>query len=89
LDSPKVKANRYIPVVVVACLILLLAFSTATAFAQDAWAPQSFQIGIFALVAIYLVAGIGRGLITRQQLRNAQVSETARKMVEDALRRAA
>jgi predicted transcriptional regulator of viral defense system len=32
---------------------------------------------------------VDRGLITRQQLRNAQLSETARKMVEDALRRAA
>src|SRR5271166_1077840 len=32
---------------------------------------------------------VDRGLITRQQLRNVQLSETARKMVEDALRRAA
>jgi len=32
---------------------------------------------------------VDRGLITRQQLRNAQLSETARKMLEDALRRAA
>jgi len=32
---------------------------------------------------------VDRGLITRQQLRNAQLSETSRKMVEDALRRAA
>jgi predicted transcriptional regulator of viral defense system len=32
---------------------------------------------------------VDRGLITRQQLRNAQLSETAREMVEDALRRAA
>src|ERR1035437_5271372 len=32
---------------------------------------------------------VDRGLITRQQLRNAQLSETARKAVEDALRRAA
>ena len=30
-----------------------------------------------------------RGLITRQQLRNAKMSETARKIVGDALRRAA
>ena len=29
------------------------------------------------------------GLITRQQLRNPELSETARKMVEDVLRRAA
>ena len=32
---------------------------------------------------------VDRGLITRQQLRNAQLSETAREMVEDALRQAA
>ena len=32
---------------------------------------------------------VDRGLVTRQQLRKAQLSETARKMVEDALRRAA
>jgi predicted transcriptional regulator of viral defense system len=32
---------------------------------------------------------VDRGLITRQQLRNAQLSETARKIVEDALRRPA
>src|ERR1035437_5896793 len=32
---------------------------------------------------------VDRGLIPRQQLRNAQLSETARKVVEDALRRAA
>ena len=32
---------------------------------------------------------VDRGLITRQQLRNAELSETARKMVQDALRRAA
>ena len=32
---------------------------------------------------------VDRGLITRQQLRNAKLSETARTMVEDALRQAA
>ncbi len=36
-----------------------------------------------------LLQAVDRGLITRQQLRSAQLSETARKMVEDALRRAA
>ena len=36
-----------------------------------------------------LLQAVDRGLITRQQLRNAQLSETVRKMVEDALRRAA
>jgi hypothetical protein len=44
--------------VVGACLILLLVFSTATAFVRDAWPLQFFQIGIYALVALYLLANI-------------------------------
>lgn len=36
-----------------------------------------------------LLQAVDRGLITRQQLGSAQPSEAARKMVEDALRRAA
>jgi O-antigen ligase len=43
------------------CLFLLLVFSTATVFVPDAWALQSFQIGVFALLAVYLMAGIHRG----------------------------
>jgi hypothetical protein len=42
------------------CLTLLLAFSTATMFIRAAWALEFFQIGAFALVAVYLLAGIGR-----------------------------
>jgi hypothetical protein len=60
LDEPVVKANRLAPIGVAACLFLLLVFSTTTMFVRDAWALQSFQIGIFALLAAYLVAGIGR-----------------------------
>ncbi len=58
-DDPIVKTHRRSTTVVAACLLLLLAFSSATAFVQDAWAPQAFQIGIFALVAGYLLAGLG------------------------------
>jgi len=36
-----------------------------------------------------LLQAVDRGLVTRQQFRSADLSETARKMVEDALRRAA
>ena len=43
------------------CLFLLLIFGTATVFVRDAWALQSFQIGIFALLGLYLIAGIRRG----------------------------
>jgi O-antigen ligase len=61
LDNPAVTAHRHTPRVVAVCLFLLLVFSTATVFVRDAWALQSFQIGVFALLAVYLVAGIGRG----------------------------
>lgn len=36
-------------------LFLLLVFTTLTVFVKEAWALQSFQIGIFALVAAVLV----------------------------------
>jgi len=61
LDNPAVTAHRHTPRVVAVCLFLLLVFSTATVFVRDAWALQSFQIGVFALLAVYLAAGIGRG----------------------------
>jgi hypothetical protein len=60
LDDPAVKVNRLAPIGVAVCLFLLLVFSTTTMFVRDAWALQSFQIGVFALLAVYLVAGIGR-----------------------------
>ena len=46
---------RRTPVVVGVCLFLLLVFSTVTVFVRDAWALESFQIGIFALLAAYLL----------------------------------
>jgi hypothetical protein len=51
----RVMAGRRTTMAVSACLILLLVFSTSTAFVQDAWPLQSFQIGIYALVAVYLL----------------------------------
>jgi hypothetical protein len=60
LNSPAVTTDWRTPIIVASCLILLLIFSTMTMFVRDAWALQSFQIGVFALLAIYLVAGIGR-----------------------------
>jgi hypothetical protein len=60
LNSPAITTDRRTPIIVASCLILLLIFSTMTMFVRDAWALQSFQIGVFALLAIYLVAGIGR-----------------------------
>jgi O-antigen ligase len=61
LIKPVVTANRRTPVAVAACLILLLVFSTTTVFVRGAWALQSFQIGVFALLAVYLLLGIRRG----------------------------
>jgi hypothetical protein len=54
----RITAAGRAPTLVGACLILLLAFSTATASVQDAWPIQFFQIGIYALVAVYLLANI-------------------------------
>lgn len=51
---------QYAPVVVGACLFLLLLFATCTVFVKQAWALQSFQIGIYALLAAYLLWGIRR-----------------------------
>lgn len=52
--------HRQDPVVGV-CLFVLLAYCTATIFVKAAWALQSFQIGIFALLAVYLLTGIRQG----------------------------
>jgi len=54
-------ANRRMPLVAGVCLFFLLAFSTATVFVREAWALQAFQIGAFALLTVYLVAGIRNG----------------------------
>ena len=61
LASPAPSGPRYLPVIVGTFLFLFLAFTTATVFVSDAWASQSFQIGIFALLAVYLLIGIRRG----------------------------
>jgi O-antigen ligase len=61
LNSQAVTASKRTPLIVGACLFLLLAFATATVFVRDAWALQSFQIGVFALVAVYVLVGIRSG----------------------------
>lgn len=43
------------------CLFALLAYCTATIFVRAAWPLQSFQIGIFALLAGYLLIGVRQG----------------------------
>jgi hypothetical protein len=53
--------SRRMPLIAGVCLFFLLTFSTATVFVREAWALQTFQIGVFALLAVYLVAGIRNG----------------------------
>ncbi len=60
-DSPAVTARSRAPLIVGVGLFLMVVFSTTTAFVRDAWAFQSFQIGIFLLVAGYLLVGIRHG----------------------------
>lgn len=61
LEGPAVPPHRLRPPLVAVCLFVLLIYSTVTVFVKDAWALQSFQIGVFAVVAVYMMAGIGRG----------------------------
>src|SRR6185437_12259233 len=50
LDRRTASSNRLSQRAVAACLIALLIFCTATMFVRDAWALQSFQIGVFVLL---------------------------------------
>ncbi|MFZ0395928.1 MAG: O-antigen ligase family protein [Terracidiphilus sp.] len=59
--KPRQPAARRNLIFVGAPLLLLLLFTTSTVFVQQAWALQSFQMGIYALVAVTLLAGIGEG----------------------------
>ncbi len=59
--SPADTSFRPTSKVVGVCLFLLLIYGTATVFVREAWALQSFQIGIFALLGVYMIAGIRRG----------------------------
>lgn len=60
-SNREVTQSRRTPAVAGACLFFLLMYSTATLFVRDAWAAQSFQIGIFALLGVYLLLGLRRG----------------------------
>jgi len=59
--SPVVPRSRVASRVVGACLLLLLVFTTATVFVKQAWALQTFQIGMFALLGIYLLTRLRAG----------------------------
>ncbi len=60
LRSPESVVHPSIPVVTGTCLFLMLMYATATVFVGAAWALQSFQIGIFGLVAMTLLFHLGR-----------------------------
>jgi len=47
-------------VVTGSCLFLMLMYCTAIVFVRSAWALQSFQIGIFALVGVHMFLHLGR-----------------------------
>jgi O-antigen ligase len=61
LENPAVTASKRRPAAVAVCLFVLLIYATTTMFVRGAWALQSFQIGVFALLAVYLVTGVRRG----------------------------
>ena len=58
MNHPAVEMGHRKEAVVGLCLLFLLAFVTTTIFVRAAWPLQFFQIGIFALLAAYLLAGI-------------------------------
>lgn len=57
-ERPLKKGSEVRSVLVGVSLFLLLCFTTCTVFIQQAWALESFQIGIYVLVALYLLTGI-------------------------------
>jgi O-antigen ligase len=58
MKGPAVSIGHRKEAVVGTCLLLLLAFATATIFVRAAWPVQFFQIGVFALLAAYLLTRI-------------------------------
>lgn len=57
VKHPVAETKYHKELVVGVCLFILLAYCTATIFVKAAWALQSFQIGIFVLLAAYLLTG--------------------------------
>jgi hypothetical protein len=56
-DAPLRPASKTVAV----CLFVLLIYCTGTVFVKAAWALQSFQIGVFILLGVYLLVGLRRG----------------------------
>jgi O-antigen ligase len=58
--DPAGARSRWALFTIGATLILLLIFSASTVFVQQSWPVESFQIGVYALTATYLLCGIRR-----------------------------
>jgi O-antigen ligase len=58
LDTPEGAVGKHTPMVVGVCLFALLIYCTTAGFVKAAWQVQTFQIGVFALLAAYLLADI-------------------------------
>lgn len=56
--SKTVPTRKYGTPIAGACLLLMLIYCTTTVFVKDAWGLQSFQIGIYLLLAAVLLLGI-------------------------------
>jgi hypothetical protein len=61
VSGPSARIRYRKDLIVGVCLFVLLAYCTATIFVKAAWPLQSFQIGIFALLAVYLITGFQQG----------------------------
>jgi O-antigen ligase len=57
VEAPATTKAERAPRVVGVCLLLMLIYSTATVFVRNAWAVQSFHIGIFVLLGAYALMG--------------------------------
>ncbi len=60
MGDPAGTKARWASITIGGTLILLLIFSTSTVFLQESWPVESFQIGVYALTATYLLLGIRR-----------------------------
>jgi O-antigen ligase len=58
--APSMK-TRLLPLFIGTALFFWLVFTTVTVFVCTTWALQTFQIGIFALLAVYLLATVRGG----------------------------
>ena len=61
LSNPAPAKTARTRAIVAVCLFFVLIFTTATVFVKSLWAMESFQIGIFLLLGVYLIAGMRGG----------------------------